>query len=283
MEKYMGRSGLAGALDGLLPRLIALGMAVGWFVYLWGVCWPALAAGLGLGGLCLLAMRLYDKKTLRRREQAMRQHIGGELALEKLLVMEKARAQFQAAMWLLPRTPMTLMRLVPEGVLCREGEHSALVTLIALHPSQRTQAQALVAARRAGLGCGAQRVYACLTAPLEKAALAYAEQGEPEIRLVQRDELIALAGLAAPATDEQLLALKARKRRRVGVKAWLRHVLHPQRARKYLVYGLGMAALYLFTGWGYYPLPAVLCLSLCILSRSLGYRLTPRGSAGKAR
>ncbi len=282
MERYIGRSGFADTLDGLLLRLTAVGLSVGWFVFLWGVCAPALAAGLALGGLTLLAIRLYDRKTLLSREQALRRRIGGELALEKLLVMDSTRAQFQAAMWLLPRTPMTLMRLLPEGVLCREGDKDTLTMLIALHPSQKTSPQALVNARRAALRCGAQRVYCCLTAPLEKAAQAYAEQGTPELRLVERDELIALAGLAAPATDEQLLALKARKKKRAGARAWLCHVLAPKRAKRYLVYGLGMAALYLLTGWAYYPLPAVLCLTLCILSRSLGYRLTPRGSSGKA-
>ena len=83
------------------------------------------------------------------------------------------------------------------------------------------------------------------------------------IRIVSREELVALAGESAPATDEQLRRMaQGRRHRSHNPAELLRGVLAPDKARRYLWYGLGMAMLAALTRQWVYPLPAAVCLIL---------------------
>ena len=92
MERYRQKTALASAADHLLRVLIAWAAGVGWFVALWGLCLPALTAGTALGGLFWLCARLLGKKQVQKKEAALRRTLGGELALEKLLLSPPAEA-----------------------------------------------------------------------------------------------------------------------------------------------------------------------------------------------
>lgn len=267
MQKYIDRSHVAGAIDAIGGKIGVLLVCVGWFIYLWGLCWPAIIAGLGLCGLCLLCIRLFDQRTLEKREAALRRTIGGELALEELLLMKEDRAQFQAAMWLLPKYPVTLIRLCKGHILCEWEGKRVITVLLSRHPASPITADELLGVRRLIKTQGAERALVCATAPLSAPARDYAAQCPHELTLIHRDELISLAGAASPATNEQLLSLKSRRKKRLRFHGWLRLALAPDRAKSYFLYGLGMAALSLITGQPYYPIPAVICLTLCILCR----------------
>ena len=82
------------------------------------------------------------------------------------------------------------------------------------------------------------------------------------VEVISREELINLAGLCSPATDEDLSRLGRQKRKRRSAKEWFSIVLDASRAKRYFWYGLGLGALALLTGQGYYPIPAALCLML---------------------
>lgn len=273
MEKYRQKTILASFSDHLLRGLTAAALGVGWFLFLWGLSLPTLTAGLALGGLIWLCARLFGKKRVEKKEAALRRMLGGELALDRLLLLPSRRAAFQAALWLAPKAPLEMRRTVDWGVVgCLKGQKT-LVRLIAQHQSMAVSVQQMIEVRKEIRAYEAERCFLCLTAPLSKEAAIYAETECPDIRVVRREELLLLAGACSPATDEDLRDLRHRKRKRRSVREWLSMILHPSRARRYFWYGAGLSALALCTGQGFYPVPAVLCLLLfagCKLYERMG-------------
>ncbi len=265
MEKYKQKSQLALALDKLLEHVLILAAGVGWFVFLWGISLPALLAGLSLGFLFSQGLRLFQKMTVQKREEQMRRQIGGELALDKLLLRPSRHAAFQAAMWLLSKAPLELIKTTPSSVICKWKEEKVLVRLVAQHKSIPVSVQQIIDAHKESLEHQSDRCVICLTAPVSKDAKAYAETNR--LRLVQREEMIRLAGACTPATDAELSELGKYRKKRVSWREWVNHVLAPKRAKQYFFYGLGLAGLYFLTGLWYYPIPSILCLALCILCR----------------
>ncbi len=267
MEKYAQKTPFAAVADKILWRLLVSGVSAGWFIYLWGVSLASLAAGVSLGVLLWLCVRRFEKMSVQKKEQQMRRAIGGELALDKLLLIPSRHAAFQTAMWLMPKAPLELQKTTEWGVLCKLKEETLLVRLIAQHKSLPVTVQQVIDAHKESLEHKVNRCVICLTAPASREAKAYAERCDPKLRLVPREEMVRLAGLTSPATDEQLSALGNRRKGPVGWRRWVEHVLAPKRARHYFFYGLGLAVLYFLTGLWYYPIPAILCLLLCVLCR----------------
>ena len=260
MESYRPKTALASAADHLLRVLLAWAAGVGWFVALWGLCLPALTAGTALGGLFWLCARLLGKKQVQKKEAALRQTLGGELALEKLLLVSPTEAAFQCVQWLQARTRLQ----IENGGLGMWDGKTVLFRLFAQHPGTEISSQQVSEVIREALQVKTQRLLLCTTAPLSQAAMRVAETEETKLRLVGREELIQLAGACSPATDEDLCRLKQRKPKRRSAREWMKVVLHPSRAKRYFWYGAGLAALTLVTGQRFYPIPAAICLLLFI-------------------
>lgn len=258
MESYRPKTALASAADHLLRVLLAWAAGVGWFVALWGLCLPALTAGTALGGLFWLCARLLGKKQVQKKEAALRQTLGGELALEKLLLASPDEATFQCVQWLQARTRL---QIESGGLGIWDGE-TVLFRMFAQHPGTEISSQQVSETIRKARQAQVQRILLCTTAPLSSAACRLAETAEPSLRLVGREELIQLAGACCPATDEDLCRLKQRKPKRRSAREWLKIILHPSRAKRYFWYGVGLAALTLATGQRFYPIPAAVCLLL---------------------
>ena len=100
---------------------------------------------------------------------------------------------------------------------------------------------------------------------------------DPPIRVIGRQEMIDLAGLCSPATDEDLSRLGRRKKARSRPKDWADLVLAPSRARRYFWYGMGMSALALLTGQRFYPIPAAICLLLFAACKLRSLRTAHQG------
>ena len=258
MESYRPKTALASAADHLLRVLLAWAAGVGWFVALWGLCLPALTAGTALGGLFWLCARLLGKKQVQKKEAVLRQTLGGELALEKLLLASPDEAAFQCVQWLQARTRL---QIESGGLGMWDGE-TVLFRLFAQHPGTEISSQQVSETIRKACQAQVQRILLCTTAPLSSAACRLAETAEPSLRLVGREELIQLAGACCPATDEDLCRLKKCKPKRRSAREWLKIILHPSRAKRYFWYGVGLAALTLATGQRFYPIPAAVCLLL---------------------
>ncbi len=267
MEQYQHKTPLATALDRLLLRLAVVGFGMGWFLFLWGVTLPAFTAGFAFGCLLWLSLRRFEALSLQRKEKQLRRSVGGELALDRLLLMPARRAAFQAVLWLGTKASLEMQKTTDKGVLCRFKGEPALVQLIAQHKSMSVTVQQIIDIHKECMQHKAARCIICLTAPLSREGKAYTESAKPPIKVVPREELLRLAGHASPATDEELSGMAQRGRRPLGWRRWVEHVLSPGRAKGYFLYGLGLALLYLVTGLWFYSIPAVICLALCVLCR----------------
>lgn len=264
MQKYRPKTLMAGLADKVFRIAVTCGAGMAWFIALWGVTLPALAAGMALGGLLWLCARQFTKKSTQRREKQMRRIIGGELALSRLLLLPSRHAAFQTALWIAPRYPMDIRKAIDWCVLGTLEERSAMIRLIAQHESVTITVQQVVECAREARAREIDRCVLCLTAPASKEALLYAANTDPPMEIVSRQELIDLAGLCSPATDEDLSRLGRQKRTQRSAREWLAVVLAPSRARRYFWYGAGLSALAALTGLSYYPLPAAVCMGLFI-------------------
>lgn len=270
MQKYRPKTAIADISDKLLRAGLASAAGIAWFVFLWGLSLPSLTAGFALGVMLWLCVRQFSKQATRKREEQMRRMIGGELALNRLLLEPPRKAAFQCALWLAPRYPLVMHKAVDWGVLGQLGGKKTCIRLIACHESLKITAQQVVECAREARERQMEQTLLCLTAPASADALSYAASLDPPVRIIQRSELIELAGFAHPATDEDLRSIGRQKRTRRSAQEWLAVVLDASRARMYFWYGIGLSLLALATGSSYYPLPAVMCLGLyvaCKLNR----------------
>ena len=275
LEPYLTKTRLGSRVDTLGRNVLILCAGVGWFVHLWGVNLQALAAGLAFSVLMGVCFHLGRKRTVAKRENALRRRIGGELALEEALTWPERRQHFEACLWLGQGYPgLEMERMTDHGVICRYEGQRLLTALIPCAPEEKVGCGPLIALQRHLKQEKLDRAVALLTAPAAQSTLRYAAQAQPSIRLVHREELMRLAGACHPAEDAQLAALGQRKRIKADHRAWARHILARHRTRRYVIYGLGLWGMYAWTGLPYYPVPATVLLCLALLTR-----VYPRGEA----
>ena len=117
MIKNAVRKPLAAFSDKILRILLACCAGTIWFIWLWGLCMPARTAGTALGGLLWLLSRQFIKQRTQRKEQQLRIWIGGELALDRLLLLPPNKAVIQASEWLADRLPLLFTQAVPYGMI----------------------------------------------------------------------------------------------------------------------------------------------------------------------
>jgi len=281
MQKYRPKSLMASIADHVFRLAASCAAGIVWFVWLWGVRFTSLTAGIALGGLFWLCARQFGLMTTRKKEAQMRRIIGGELALEKLLLLPAKHAGFQTALWIAPRFPLVMHKAVDWGVAGTLDGKATLVRVIAQHESQPVSVQQAVETAREMRQMKVERCLLCLTAPASKEAEKYARACDPPIRIISRSELIELAGLCSPVTDEQLSQIRKSKKIRRSRTEWLQIVLQPDRARRYFWFGIGLSVLAIATGQSYYPLPAAVCLLLYALCRLCAASFFRRARVGK--
>lgn len=270
MEKYKQKTAFASASDHFLRILLAVLAGTGWFIWLWGLSLSSVFAGVALGGLFWLCLRQFGKKQLQKREKDMRCLLGGEMAVNRLLMMPDRHAAFQAALWISPKAPVEMQRTVEHGVTGTLNGEPVLIWLIARHKSTEIGVQPALEALREAKSHQATRLFLCVTAPVSRDMRQFLEESDIDVRIVTREELILLAGAYNPATDEDLLQLKKRRTKKRTFRQWVSIILAPARTKRYLWYGLGLSALALFTRQPFYPVPAAVCLLLffgCLLYR----------------
>jgi len=266
MEQYLRKNRFGTFVDGAALRLLILLAGIGWFVYLWGLGLPSLLAGTALGILGQLLLTRWRLSTVTRREQALRRRLGGELMLEDMLLAPARQAHFQAALLLGERYPLEMLRVTDDGMLCRSGEDTLLVSCLRIPVDSELSAGDLAACQRACKAQGAARGVICPLGKVSAKILARAEAGRIPLRIIRREELLQLAGQCSPATDEQLVAL-GKRRRRPDTPGVMQVVLRREKAGRYMLYGTALMALYILTGVRFYPVPGALCLTLGVLCR----------------
>ncbi len=276
MHTYHTKTVVADFSDKLLRLSLPCLFGIAWFVFLWGLSLPALLSGVALGMLIWLCIRQYVKKATQKREMQLRRTIGGELALSRLLMENDSQAALQCFDWLKSKYHLSNPTVLSCGVLSACGENKILLTALNYHASQALTTQHIVDALRAAKDSGANEILLCLTAPLAKDASAFVDEQVFPLRVVTRDELVALAGSFSPATDADLRALGRKKRIRRSAKQWLAVILDSARAGRYLRYGIGFSLFALLTGSRYYLFPGMCCLGMYAGSKVHNRRLSER-------
>lgn len=267
MQSYLQKAKLSTLLDDVGLRLLLMALGVGWFVYLWGLGVPALLAGLALGTLGQMGLNQFRRRTVDKREQSLRRRLGGELMLEDMLLAPARQAHFQAALLVGAKYPLTMERVTEEGMLCRSGEERLLVSCIPLPEGAELSKSAIVNVQRACRKHGVSRGVACTTGKVSPKTEAWAAEGCIPVKIIKRETLVKLAGTMSPATDQQLVELGQRKKRLApGGTRWA--ILRRDKAKTYLLYGLGLMTMYILTGMKYYPVPGSVCLVLAALCRA---------------
>lgn len=266
MQNYLRKARFSALVDDVGLRLLLLALGIGWFVYLWGLCMPALLAGLALGVMGQLALQQFRRRTVDLRENALRSRLGGEMFLEELLLAPARQAHFQTALLLGARYPLTMERVTEEGMLCRSGSERLLVSCVPLPESAEAGLGNVIAVQRACRKHGVERGVACVTGRCSARVEAWAAEGRIPVRIIRREALVKLAGHMCPATDAQLIEL-GKRRKRLAPAGVTHTIFRRDKAKTYMVYGVGLMMMYIVTGLWYYPIPGGVCLVLSVLSR----------------
>ena len=265
MQEYLHHSRLGSTLDGLGFHFLSLGVSFSWFILLWGLRLSSVLAGLALYGMILLLRRKVRDDHLARREKQMRAAIGGELALERLLLTQKERAHFETAMLLSMAHPLVLLQTGEEGVMCDLKGKKVLIAFLQRPASAAAEAEHVLSMQRDIHLLRADRGLLCVPCGISPKAREQA-QSQPPVSFLSREELIALFGRANPATDAQLVALGRRKKAPRPARI-LRLVLERGRAKRYACYGALLLLMRQFTGFFFYAPAGLICLSLAAASR----------------
>ena len=265
MQEYLHRSRLGEIMDTLGFHLLALALCLGWFIGLWGVRLSALTAGAALYILILLIRRKTREGRLLRREKKLRARIGGELALERLLLSPADKAHFEVAVLLSLRQPLTLLQAGEDGMLCGLRGEKLLIAFAQSPFGGGVGAERVLALQKAAALRRADRGVLCAPCKISPEAQEQARSPLP-VTFLSRDQLVALFGASNPATDAQLAALGRRKRAQAPRRV-LRGMLDRRRAARYAFYGGLLMILYLLTRSFYYAVPGLLCLALAAASR----------------
>lgn len=267
MERYLRRGKLGSVMDDIGLRTVIALAALGWFSWLWGIGMPAILAGTALGLLGQMALTRYRRYTVSRREDALRRSLGGEMLLEELVLSPARQAHLRSAMLLGQRYPLTLERVEDDGVLCRSGERLLLVSCIRKAADSEATAEDALHYQRACRRYLAAQSVLCLTCKCSGSLRAFADSAAAPVRIISRETMLALAGQASPATDEQLIELGKRKKRPGSLAALRKMVLHREKAGRYMFYGTAMVVIYILTGVKWYPLPGLMLLALGAVCR----------------
>jgi len=265
MERYLRRNRLSEVMDGAGMFGLLYLLAAGWFIWLWGLNVPSLLAAAALGTLLWTARGQWRRRTVVRREKALRSRLGAELMLESMLLAEPKEAHFRAALLLAEKWPITMQSVKEEGVICRQGEETLLIQCLRMPSDSELSAGDLLTAQRNVRRLKADRAVLCVLGKVSPKVAARAEQALVPLRIIRRDTLLSLAGRYAPATDEQLIELGKRRRRPAGQGSITRLVFHPEKARRYHLYGVLMLVLYVLTGMRLYAVPGMVCLTMAVM------------------
>ena len=266
MQDYLRQTRLGSLMDGLGFHIFAFLASVGWFLFQWGLTWPSLVSGFALYLMTLSLRKKIRDDHLVRKEKQLRSAIGGELALERLLLSEKSKAHFEIAMLLSMRAPLVLLRADEEGVLCQYQGRRILVAFAPCPPSRAVEAEHVLALQRAAHSMQVGHCLLCAPCEISQRAMEQSFNG-PRVFFLSREKLLSLLGSVNPATDEQLVALGKRRRSAAAPKRLFHLILNEGKARRYACYGGLLLIMYQFTHLIYYAAPGLVCVFLAAACR----------------
>lgn len=231
-------------LDKTALRIAVLFVCVGYFFFLWQSPRESLIAGLSLFALLMLTLALFERSTLSRRDRALRERIGGVIALEDLVLMPGDEAS-QTVCELLCEA----LRGTPLGgsLMDYEGSRWLIRCAQCMKGSNASEGDVL-SAHRARAASKAEHCALCSTGGFSPAAVRAAEWMDPPVRLISGAQLGALFGKCRPATDEEIARHARRARKPFSFSRIRALALSPAKLRRYLLCSLLLLLFYLTTG-----------------------------------
>ena len=265
MQEYLQKTRLSGLLDGLGFHILSFAFSFIWFIFLWGFRLPALAGGTALYILIVLLRKKIRDDQVTRKEKELRAVIGGELALERLLIAPPERAHFEIAMLLSLRYSLMLLQTGKDGVLCDVKGKKLLICFVQHAKKTKLTADDVLDMQRNTKLHNADSGLLCIPCSLSPEAREQAME-DPPVHFLSRETLIALFGEVNPASDSQLVMLGKRRKQRLARNIGPR-ILHEGRAKKYACYGALLLIMYQFTHLIYHALPGLICVFLAAACR----------------
>lgn len=241
---FDSKNPLASALDRIALRGAMLAASVLYFFFLWRSGLYSLLAGGGLFALLLLTLSLIERRTLRLREQMLRQRIGGAIYLESLTLMPASQACASVLTLLCHALDA---RALGDAQMEYEGE-TWLVRCAQCVPGGSTGAGDVLGAHRARMESGAQRCVIASTAAFTADAIRTAEWVDPPVRLIAGRQLASIAGRLHPATDADIAAHAHRRKTPYTRARILALAFSGVKTRRYLSCAFLLMVLYLFSG-----------------------------------
>lgn len=268
MQEYLWKNAFREKADALGFHFLALILCCGWFLLLWGVRVQSLTAGLCAFGLVVLLRHKTRDDRLARREQKLRCRLGGQMHLEKMLLLPAQRAHFEMALHLCRQENLCLARMAKDGVICRQESSTLLLSFLQLPLSETLKPRDVLSLQQAACREQVQAVWLCTPCQVTDAAHAQGEN-TPPVRFFEKEQLISLFGHACPATDQQLVEMGRLRRKKLSRRRILQAVFQPRKVRRYALYGAMLLLLYTLTGLAYYAVPGVICVLLAAASRCM--------------
>lgn len=232
---------VATALDRTAVHLALLLACVAYFFVLWHSGVSSLLAGSGLFILLLLSLTLLEKRTLKRRDRALRERIGGAIALDSLLMMPGTQACEHVCALLCD----TLDAKPLGDAQMRYAGETWLVRCAQCLPGSSAGEGDVLSAHRARIQTQCDRCVLVSTGGFTPAATRASEWMDPPVRLIPGRQLALLAGRQHPATDEEIARRVHRQRTPFSWQRIRALALSPGKLRRYLLCAALLAMLYL--------------------------------------
>ncbi len=237
---FDSKNRVATALDRLALRLLLFFLSVGYFFMLWHSGALSLLAGSALFALAMLTLLLLERRTLTRRDHALRVRVGGAIALEELMLLPAVEAEKRVCLLL----AQTLGGTAQDSILTYAGRTYLVRCAQTLSGSAAGEGDVL-SAHRAKTTSGAELCILAGTGGFSPAAQCAAEWMEPPIRLIAGRQLALLFGQQHPATDAEI-ARRARRQRTPFSRGRIRALaLSPSKQGRYLLVAFLLMMLYL--------------------------------------
>ncbi|MDR2504870.1 MAG: hypothetical protein LBD16_02055 [Oscillospiraceae bacterium] len=268
MQPLLRRTKTSGIIDRIGLRVFILALCFIWFYMLWGKPVQSVCAAIGLTLLINLAIMQAEKRTVQKRENSLRQKIGGQLAVDALVYETGKSAANSVAQWISNAVPLEGCEEKESGVYGTLEGKRVYIECMRKHAASKVGKDDVVSIVRTARLLGMDIAVLCCTCQIPPDVAGYADEQAPRVRLISRDMLIRLAGVCAPATDEQLSELGSRTRgKRFDIEAFKQRILEAGKAKRYGLYGLGLFVMFLVTRQWLYAIPAAMCLALFFFSR----------------
>lgn len=261
MSPFDRKNKLASWLDRLALRALLLVLCIGYFFWLWRNGPASLLGGGALFLLLVLALMLFERRTLQQRDRMLRERIGGTIAIEELIMLPGGAACRRVRDLLCE----VLCAEPREEDLMRYGGETWLIRCAQCLQGASTSAGDVLSAHRARIECGADKTALVSTGTFSPEATRAAEWADPPVRLISGRQLSLLFGRMHPATDEEIAHHAQRRRKPFSRQRILALALSPAKLPRYLLCALLLTLWYFFFGSVFALLAGLLSFTLAVL------------------